>query len=205
MSFKRFTILLPLLVAASGWSQSLRTVGIPSDSFDYVASMQEAHDWCWAASTQMILKWFGVEVSQVDVVQRIKGRIVDQSASARDISAALNGVARQRSGSRAIIHAMSTAGPPPPVVIVKQLSQRIPMLLTFDTGPHSGHAVVLTAARYYDTPKGPQIASLVIRDPYPSAFNMRNQGRIELSGNDLTRFIRYVDRSWMVWVSKSRS
>src|SRR5471030_1455429 len=163
MRATRFFFLTSILLASTAWSQSVTTVGIPSDSFYYVASMQEAHEWCWAASTQMILKWFGVEVTQEDVVRRIKGRVVDQSASARDISAALNGVRRTSTGGAKVIHTISFSGPPHPAVIIKELSQHVPMLLTIDTAPGSGHVVVLTAARYYDTPKGPHITSLIVR------------------------------------------
>jgi hypothetical protein len=205
MSLRRLAIFLPLLIAASAWSQSIKTVGIPSDSFDYVASMQEAHEWCWAASTQMVLKWFGVEVTQEDVVHRIKGRVVDQAASAKDIMTALNTVAQRRSGNRAVIHAASVSGPPHPQVIINQLSQQVPMLFTIDTGPNSGHVVVLTGARYYETEDGPHISSLIIRDPYPSPSNLRNQGRIEISGRDLNRFVQYINRSWMVWITPSRT
>jgi hypothetical protein len=151
----------------------------------------------------MILKWFGFEVSQEDVVHRIKGRVVDQSASARDITAALNGVVKQHSGTRAVVHTMSVTGPPHPIVIVNELSQHIPMLLTIDTGPNSGHAVVLTAASYYDTAEGPHITSLVVRDPFPSPANIRNQGRVEISGPELREFVRCIDRSWMVWVTQT--
>lgn len=203
MSAKGLSILFPLLLVSSAFSQSETTVGIPTESFDYVVSMQQAPEWCWAASTQMILKWFGVEVSQEDVVRRIKGRLVDQSASARDITAALNGVKKSSLYGDQVIHTVSVAGPPHPLVIIKQLSQNMPMLLTFYNGPRSGHVVVLTAARYYSTPQGPHISSFIVRDPYPSVSNLQNQGRLEISGRDLNNFVRQIDRSWMVWVTKS--
>jgi hypothetical protein len=188
------------MFASLAWSQNVITVGIPTDSFDYVASMQEAPEWCWAASAQMILKWFGVEVSQMDVVRRTKGRVIDQAASSRDITAALNGLRKTATGDK-VIHTINFAGPPHPMVIVKQLRQRVPMLLTINTAPGQGHVVVLTAARYYDTGQGPHIASLIVRDPYPSPANLGNQGRIEITGRDLSTFVRQIDRTWMVWVT----
>jgi len=197
-------ILGSIMLAASARGQEVTTVGIPTESFDYVASMQEASDWCWAASTQMVLKWFGVEVSQDDVVRRTKGRVVDQSASVRDITAALNGIRKTSSGSEKVIHTVNFSGPPHPLVIIKQLSLHVPMLLTIDTGPRSGHVVVLTAARYYNTDAGPHISSLIVRDPYPSPYNLQNQGRVEISGRDLNNFVRQIDRTWMVWVTDGR-
>jgi len=205
MRLLRIALLFQLLLAASAWSQGVMTVGIPTDDFNYVASAQEAHEWCWAASTQMILKWFDIDVQQADVVRRIKGKIVDQSASERDITAALNGAARQRSGHKAVIHAASVTGPPHPLVIIKQLSLRIPMLLTINTGPHSGHVVVLTAASYHQTSDGPHIDSLIVRDPYPTPYNLKNQGRIELSGPTLRNFVNCISRSWMVWVTPEQA
>jgi hypothetical protein len=205
MSAKRLLFLFPFLSAATAWSQAPITVGIPTDSFDYVAAAQEAHEWCWAASSQMILRWFDIEVSQNDVVNRVKGHLTDQAASERDITAALNGVARLRSGKTAMVKAINSRGLPHPVAILTALEHKLPLLLAIDTGPRSGHTVVLTAAKYIRTSSGPQIISLIIRDPYPSPSNIRNKGRVEISGLALETFVNYVRRSWIVSVTAKRT
>jgi len=201
MRLNRLFLFVPLLLIAGAHAQNLTTVGIPTDEFDFVASTQQAREWCWAASTQMVLNWFDVDVRQADLVRRIKGRIVDQSATERDIDQALNGTVTLRSGKSATIHAVSVSGPADPQLIIKQLSQQNPMLLAVNTGPRSGHVCVLTAVRYHETRQGPHIDSLIVRDPYPSADNIRNQGRVEISGPALTDFVCCISRSWMIHVS----
>lgn len=202
MRIKRILPIVLLCFECRASAQSLTTVGIPTEAFNYVASLQQGRDWCWAASSQMILNWFDVDVRQGDVVRKIRGGAFDQSASAKEISAALNRVATCRSGKRAVIHTMSAAGPPNPLLMIKQLSQQMPMLLAVDTGPQRGHAVVLTACRYYKDRRGTHIVSMVIRDPYPTPDNVRNGGRLEISGPALRDFVNFISRTWMVWVTE---
>ncbi len=205
MRAMRILPLVTLFVGASAYAQQIVTVGVPTDQFNYVASLQEQSEWCWAASTQMILRWLDVDVDQRDVVRRIRGDAEEQTASARDITRALNAISKSRSGKREIIHAMSAAGPPNETVMISELRQRVPMLLTIDLGPGFRHAVVLTAARYYRDAAGIHIVSLVIRDPYPTPDNIRNDGRMEISGRGLRAFVDCISRTWMVWVTEAKS
>lgn len=57
---------------------------------DYVAR-QEEDFWCWAACVQMVLNYQGVQVDQEDVVNRAKGRIVNEAGTAYDIQRAADG------------------------------------------------------------------------------------------------------------------
>jgi hypothetical protein len=204
MILKRLVLLIPLVTAACAWADDPITVGIPSESFDYVAAAQEAQDWCWAASSEMILRWFDIEVTQRDVVHRVKGRLADQPASEQDITTALTGIARLRSGKTALVRTINAAGIPHSRAILSAMEHRMPILLALDAGPGTGHTVVLTAVRYVRTPSGPQIVSLIMRDPYPSQSNIRNKGRVEISGRDLQNFVQYIKRSWIVSVTPQK-
>ncbi len=175
-------------------------VGIPTTQFNFAAAAQQQNEWCWAASTQMILGWYGVPTTQPEIVQRVYGSVIDQAASDQVISAALNGWGRAVNGQVVTISSVVYPGPPPPMILINQLSQRHPVLLTFMSGPTSGHAVVITAASYINTQWGPQITSLVIRDPYPTPQNTANAGRVEIAGSSLTQLAAAMRGYWLVTV-----
>ena len=126
--------------------------------------------------------------------------MIDQGGSDQEISNALTGWAVEGDGRRVTINSWVAAGAPPPQILIRELSQKHPILLTFMSGPTSGHAVVITAASYVQTPNGPYINSLVIRDPWPSPQNIMNEGRVEIGGQDLVNFIPTVRGNWLVSV-----
>jgi Papain-like cysteine protease AvrRpt2 len=175
-------------------------VGIPTAQFNFAAASQQQDEWCWAASTQMILGWYGVPATQAEIVQRVYGSVINRAASDQVISAALNGWGRAANGRVVTISSVVKSGAPPPAILVDQLSRSRPILLTFINGPTSGHAVVITAASYMNTQWGPQIVSLVIRDPYPTSQNVANGGRVEIAGQNLTQFAATMRGYWLVTV-----
>jgi len=176
-------------------------VGIPTASFNFVAASQTQNEWCWAASTQMILNWYNVPVTQPEIVQRVLGTVVDAPASDAMVSAALNGWGYARNGQTVIIRSAGYPGAPPPLTLINELSQQHPILLTFFSGPYTGHAVVITGASYISTLWGPQITSLVIRDPYPTPQNVATEGRVEIAGANLGQFARAMRGYWLVSVT----
>ena len=174
--------------------------GITRDEFDYVAAAQRQNEWCWAASIQMILNWYGLPVDQAQVVARNYGAPVNQPGTDQMISSSLNTWAIAMNGQTFAIRSVTAPGPPPPLVLIQELNQKHPILLTFASGPYSGHAVVITAARYYNTPQGPLVNSLILRDPFPTQQNIQNKGRVELAGPDLAQFLQQVRSNWLVSV-----
>ncbi len=200
------TLAAVLLVCTSdGFSQyqqpALQYVGILRQNFNFVAAAQEQDEWCWAASASMILKWYGLNITQEMVVTRTKGVLIDQPGSDQEISNALSGWAWAGNGQRVIIRSFTAPGPPPPRVLIDELSKNHPILLTFISGPNSGHAVVITAASYIPTPNGPYINSLIIRDPWPNQENIDNKGRVEIAGQDLAGFMPRIRSNWLVSVT----
>ncbi len=192
-------LLRPLPLHSQGLGQPTY-VGIRSGQFNFVAAAQVQNEWCWAASTQMILNWYGIPVNQAQIVSRIFGGPVNTPGSDRAISAALNGWAMTANGRPVVIRSYTAAGPPPPHVLLSQLNGQHPILLTFMTGPYSGHAVVVTAASYVPSPAGPYITSIVIRDPWPSPQNIQTEGREEIGGPALAQFLPSVRSYWLVSV-----
>ena len=175
-------------------------VGIPTSVFQFSAAAQLQDEWCWAASTQMILTYYGLPISQPEIVARVFGAVRDWSASDQVISAALNGWGHTRNGQIVHINSQAYPGPPLPNVLFAELSQGHPILLTYMSGPTSGHAVVITAVSYINSPWGPQLTSLVLRDPWPSPQNLATSGRVEVPYSALAQFASTMRGYWVVRV-----
>jgi len=169
-----------------------KTVGVPTEQFDFVASPQMQSFWCWAAGIEMILRWYGVNVSQTQIVERIKGRLTNEPGSDEEISASLNAWAVRVDGRWVRIRSKVVRGAPTPAMLIRQLRQGHPVLLAVATGPYSGHILVATSMTYL----GWKVESLVFRDPTPS--NVRNRGRVELSSWQIPPFMSSVRAHWLV-------
>lgn len=179
-------------------AQAPQYVGIPSANFNFFAASQQADEWCWAASIQMILNYYSIPIAQSQIVQRVYGAVVNQPGSDAAINASLNGWAINVQGAPHIVRSVVAQGLPAPVVLLDQLNRGRPILLTFITGPNSGHAVVITAASYRPTQAGPYITSLVTRDPWPSQANVAADGRVEIDEQGLAQFAHLVRNHWLV-------
>jgi len=189
--------LLCCILSTFSLAQVPRWVGIDSRIANNFAVAQWQDEWCWAASTQLILNYYGIPVTQAAIVNRIHGNFADQAGSDFDISASLNGWVPTTNGMR-IVHAEEAPGLPMPADLIEELSQGHPILIAFATGPSSGHAVVITAAAYVQTAAGPVVTSLVLRDPWPSPQNRASIGRVQLNNLDLAQFARLVRANWIV-------
>lgn len=173
-----------------------RYIGIPTEIFDFVAASQERDMWCWAASIQMILNFYGVPVNQEQIVSRTYGLPLNEPGTDQAISASLNGWGINANGRHFTVQSSVAAGPPSPAILFRELSHGRPILLTFNPGALIGHAVVITSASRIRT----VVTSLVYRDPAPTLENRANKGRVELFKNDLAQFLPYVRSHWLVSV-----
>jgi hypothetical protein len=88
------------------------------------------------------------------------------------------------------VRAVFNPGPPNATYLIEQLSLYRPVLIGYQSGPNSGHAVVITACTYVQTYYGPVIQSIVVRDPWPNEDNVATEGRKEWSGLQLANLIK---------------
>jgi hypothetical protein len=179
-------------------------VGIPSATFNYVYSAQANSQWCWAASIQMILNYYGVDIAQEEIVRRSfgsdpYGNLPNWPGSFQVITANLNNWGIDANGQRYRVQAVFGNGPPVPSMLLQELSNGQPVLIAYMTGPSSGHAVVATAASYTPSPAGPVVQSIVVRDPWPSPENMGTNGRREYPGAALASQMRHY---WIIRVQR---
>lgn len=169
--------------------------GIPSIAFYQVAEVagrQRCDEWCWAASSQMVLNYYGLFVTQEQIVTKIFGTLECAPGSDEDIINALTGWAPDTRGGYSAVY--SEGGIINAADIVRTLSNSCPLIITLGNPDGSGHAVVMTAAYYsLDQWGNPIISKVVIRDPWPY-----NPSRQEMSGIELANRLRNVFHIWVV-------
>lgn len=181
-------------------------VGMPAVEMDYVAAAQGNSQWCWAAAIQMVLGYHGVGITQQQIVARSYGtdwwgNLPDWPGSFEVITRNLNNWSIDNYGQRYAVGADLNWGAPPPMVLIEELQNGRPMIIGYQSGPASGHAVVLTAATYSLTAYGPVIHTVTVRDPWPSPANVLNRGRVEYDGRSLATVIQAY---WRVSVGRAR-
>ncbi|RYY83838.1 MAG: hypothetical protein EOO24_38410 [Comamonadaceae bacterium] len=64
--------------------------GLPADALARMQQAQRASNWCWAASISIVLRRYGVQVAQEDVVRAHYGSAVNLGADAGAIGGMLN-------------------------------------------------------------------------------------------------------------------
>ena len=203
----RHTLLFAALMLATNMAlvaqPGVQYVGIPSEQMNYYSASQTNSQWCWAASIQMVLNYYGVDIDQPQIVQRTYGtddfgNLPNWPGSFQAIHRNLNNWNIDSRGRYRVV-ANIGMGAPTPRTLVQELSQGHPVIIGYKTGRNSGHAVVITAVSYSQTPQGPIIHSIVVRDPWPSRRNQSNYGRVEYPGAVLANNIQAY---WYVRVGR---
>lgn len=197
-------LLLTIGVGQPAAGQQPTYVGIPREQFNYLSSSQRNSQWCWAASLQMIFNFYGVRITQEQIVARTygtdpSGQLPNWSGSFQAITANLNNWNVDDSGTPYFVQASVNMGAPTPAYLLQELSDQHPVLIGYQSGPSSGHAVVITACSYTQSTYGPIIQSIVVRDPWPSQQNSDNLGRVEYTGVNLANVIQ---AHWYIRVSR---
>jgi len=177
------------------FGQQAAYVGIPGSNFNYFASSQRNSNWCWAASLQMIFNYYGVNITQEQIVARSYGvdpygNLPNWTGSFQVITANLNNWNVDNSGRQYGVSASLNWGAPTPAYLIQELSAQRPVLIGYRSSPSSGHAVVITACSYIQTPSGPFIQTIVVKDPWPSEQNNDTNGRNEYRADNLANLIQ---------------
>jgi hypothetical protein len=180
-------------------------VGIPSNVFNYSSASQQKDQWCWAASIQMIFNYYGVNISQDQIVARsygqdpATGELPDWPGSFQIITQNLNNWSVDNNGIPYTVGASLFWQAPSPVYLIQELTQQRPVLIAYMSGPNTQHAVVITGCSYIQTSNGPFIQTVIVRDPWPSQENILNKGRVEYPGINLANSIT---AHWYVRVAR---
>ena len=205
MNRKIYPILFVLLMVASAnlHAQDLKYEGVSSKKMNYTASTQNNSQWCWAASIQMVLKYYGVQVTQEQIVERSfgvkrNGQLPNLTASPEVITANLNKWGVDNKGQRYRVKATWGRNAPRPDLLLREMEANHPVIIGYE-GNEGGHAVVITAVGFLNTQGGPSIEEIVVRDPWPSRRNSRRRGRIVYDG---LNFANKIGDYWFIRVVK---
>ena len=165
-------------------------VGIPNIG---MTPAQECPEWCWAASIQAVFGLHGRIISdQSVIVAKIFGGPVCQPATNQQMFYAINGLWRDDYGNS--FQAQTTVLYDPTVgiqypnslaILLNELAMGNPLI-----NGAIGHATVVTAARFFNSPMGPQLQSVTIRDPWPDNPNRRTLSQQEIMGTSFIAMVR---------------
>lgn len=150
----------------------------------------------------MVLSYYGVSTTQKQIVARTYrtgefGRLPDWPASYRTIHKHLNNWNIDNNGITYRVRAKINYGAPPPRLLLTELNNKRPIVLAYSNGDGTGHAVVISGASYSIRNGRLIIATVVVRDPWPSDENKATLGRVEYYGRDLANI---MDAHWLVRV-----
>ncbi|MES2064151.1 MAG: papain-like cysteine protease family protein [Bacteroidota bacterium] len=124
--------------------------------------IQNADEWCWAASIQAIFNYYGHNISQARIVQETFGQVVNMPAQPGTILSALNRYWIDDSGVQFMAQANSFSASP--ITAAQDLASDNPLIIGT-----MGHAMVLTALEYdHNTYGQGNVVAAVVRDPWPA-------------------------------------
>lgn len=167
-------------------------IGISSDILDKQWAAQRNSMWCWAASIRMILKYYGVGLSQEEIVRRTFGtdkfrQLPNKPAGFDVMTSHLNNWGIDQNGKHYIVNAALFPGAPPPEVLLRELQAQRPVLISYQSRPRMNHAVVITAIKIGAENGRHVIKSMIVRDPGFSKKNVEANGRIEHRADTIAR------------------
>lgn len=183
-------------------------IGIPSVKLDTVYATQRNSQWCWAAAIEIILRYYGVRISQEAIVHRAygidpTGRLPNREGTYEAMAKNLNNWGIDFEGQFYIVRASFHWGPPSEKLLIRELSHQHPVLLSYisRTFPRlAGHAVVCTGLAVRISPSNQyEIATVVVRDPWPSRKVLQQKGRIEYPART---FLPKITSYWLIRVER---
>lgn len=158
-------------------NDGLYWAAIETTYFKTYVARQRSQNWCWAACTQMVLNYQGVNVSQEQIVERVFGSRVDRPGSAQNIVQGASGwyVDGRTIGAKADNSFI-------PQKMINDLVNKYPLVVGLSIpGQNVGHAYVLTGISFQKQGDAIYPHSVILRDPWPD-----NQSRLVLSWSDFS-------------------
>jgi hypothetical protein len=194
----------PLGVTMKNYLQPLYyIIGVDDWRIELSAAMQNNSQWCWAACIQILFKYYRMEVSQEEIVNRTMGKtdadlLPNIPGNIKNITENLNNWSFDKSGYLFRVQALSYIGAPKPSFLIKELSTKHPIMIGYKTKKNSDHAVIIISAKCKKELFSNNIESIMIYDPYPG------MGYQEYPGLDLAKrisaywYIRVHDITWSI-------
>lgn len=147
--------------------------GLPQATIDAMAQAQRASQWCWAASISMVLRAWGVDVPQEQIVRAHFGAAADIPVPGDTITGLLNRTWRDRAGRAVEVEADAVPAGQARLSapeVLDDLDEGHPLVLVLPR-----HAVVLVRLEYERTVSGgqavgePRLLGATVLDPRTAA------------------------------------
>lgn len=132
-------------------------------------------NWCWAACTDMVLKYFGAFSSQSQIVVFTYGEVVNKSANVTQISAAL---------ANWNVNSIPTASMLAFSTIISQIENNEPMI-----SGRNGHAQLIRGY-YQDTSNN--IMDVYYIEPWDGTYRLLSYGTYSSTWNGGSVYYIYV-------------
>lgn len=170
----------------------LKAIGLKTDRMQHYAAAQSSTNWCWAACIQMVLASHDIVTSQEQITYETFGKLVDRPGDSANIGRALNRPRVDQRGTRRSVVCKYGNGPLPLARLIAQLQNEVPVLVGyFPNGARVGHAVIITAVVIEDTPTGPKLIRVIVRDPWPDYA--RDQGKRIMTPSEFDTIQHYFE------------
>ncbi|VVQ10808.1 C39 family peptidase [Pseudomonas fluorescens] len=159
---------------------SAKTVGLDTLKVDESFKFQQDPVWCWAATIQMALNYYGFNVTQADIVSKTFGAAVSSTGNWIQMTNNLNYLGVSTNGKKILVSATVYSGSPSSEAIINHLKNKKPIIMAFNNpSTFTGHAILITGVDYHFSGKNAVIDKLIIRDPFPyNAMHVSNGGKI---------------------------
>ena len=152
---------------------------------------QRLPHWCWAACIEAIFDFYGYNVSQERIVEKVFGDDVDEAAMGPQIVEAVDGSWESgddtfTASATVLWDTQFNFGRPDAIVqAAGELENDRPLIIGA-----FGHATMLTAMTYSGNGVAVQLEQLVVRDPWPGNPNRRALSLQEAMG---TQFLAKIE------------
>ncbi|MDD2685767.1 MAG: C39 family peptidase [Gallionella sp.] len=165
----RLFMRLAIFVTCATWTMyaAAEHIGISKSSFEPHYRIQQTITWCWASSAEMVLSYSGIKLPQDAIVSRVRGAPFPGGGNPYEMINSTNGVFPDNDKKQVVVSGQMVMGAPTTAVLYNQLKHNRPVVLTYQTGPWSGHAVVLVAIDADVDAHGVNISRFYVFDPFP--------------------------------------
>ena len=140
------------------------------------ATLQQCPEWCWAASTAAIFKFFGHEIDQKAVVIATYGQVACMPALRPiQIAQALSRQWTDNDGDDFQLRITAAYDPQSGIsainnaIIVNEINNGRPLIYC-----NTHHCMVICGVTYRPSPAGPLIDAVGVMDPWPFAPRIHN-------------------------------